>query len=681
MISQLGHKKLSQSAQPYEPNQKGSGKLCAEASLRPIVDYKKAEQQFIYLLEVEDLDKHLQAHALCVNSFERALSSALASAYQSESCADAAHWFLQRVLYRINRLKFFWYDDLRHYSNERSAYLQGVRHRIEAIWQPWELAQIDVAALQQLDVRQSLAERAVADLDPPLSEDNRFIREHMTEAGYRRLLAIASLDGLVEASRMCHILGGAANEVQSMLMRVLMEEYGHGRLARKHSTFFAKMLAELGLHTEPEAYLDLVPWEVLAGINHSFLLTERKRHFLRYNGGLLYFEVAGPAAYTNYLKAAQRLGLSESAMAYWELHIREDERHGRWMLEDVALPLAAQYPLEAWELVLGYDQERLMGARASAAVVRSVREAERDMSPTQEQAGNATEMRIRDAGRKEELFCCPEESNFYSHCLETWVLNQCSHSELLVEFGSGEGSPVISSLRNTRFDGVIHGFELNSSACRLANLNISEYKLSSKYIIHNACFFSSSRPRARYLISNPPYLPAPDNDICLPLLHGGPDGSALTKQLLSLNYDKALLMLSSFSDPRGTIEYARSRAYSVIDFVVTPLEFGYYSSEPKVKIRIDQLKKSGRAFYSDQFYLLAGVLFGKRDQASDDMSADLIKVMTTAAGMCPTIKIRAGQQTGYRVSPAQGINFDSKAQRKLHAGYSGGHLTPAKFSR
>jgi IS5 family transposase len=51
-------------------------------------------------------------------------------------------------------------------------------------------------------------------------------------------------------------------------------------------------------------------------------------------------------------------------MGYWELHIKEDERHGQWMLQDVALPLAAQYPDDAWELVLGYDQERLLGDRA-----------------------------------------------------------------------------------------------------------------------------------------------------------------------------------------------------------------------------------------------------------------------------------------------------------------------------
>jgi len=69
------------------------------------------------------------------------------------------------------------------------------------------------------------------------------------------------------------------------------------------------------MNTEPEAYFDLVPWE-LACANHNFLMTE-KRYFLRYNGGLMYFEVAGPAAYRNYLAAAQRLGLSERrAMGY-----------------------------------------------------------------------------------------------------------------------------------------------------------------------------------------------------------------------------------------------------------------------------------------------------------------------------------------------------------------------------
>jgi hypothetical protein len=62
------------------------------------------------------------------------------------------------------------------------------------------------------------------------------------------------------------------------------------------------------------------------------------------------------------------------------LHIKEDERHGRWMLHDVALPLAAQYPNEAWELTLGYDQQKLISDRAGAAVERAACCAEMEAS-------------------------------------------------------------------------------------------------------------------------------------------------------------------------------------------------------------------------------------------------------------------------------------------------------------
>lgn len=342
-------------------------------------NYEAAERQFVDLLEVEDLDKTVATKPLLVSDFESAIAVALRSAYQEPNGSEAAHSFLQRVLYRINRLNLFWYDDLRRYDNERSHYLRSVRDRIEEPWQQWEIAQIDVAALQKLpDVKQALRDRAAADVARPLNETDRYLREQMTAAGYRHLLAIGSIDGLVEASHLCRILGGVGNEIQSTLTRVLIEEYGGGRLPRKHSTFFAQMLAEFDMSTEPEAYFDLVPWEVLATINHNFLLTDRKRHFLRYNGGLTYFEVAGPVTYRNYVAGVQRLGLSEAAMSYWELHIREDERHGRWMLDEVAIPLVDRYPQDAWELVLGYDQAQSMGDRAGAAVVRSIQAAERN---------------------------------------------------------------------------------------------------------------------------------------------------------------------------------------------------------------------------------------------------------------------------------------------------------------
>jgi hypothetical protein len=232
--------------------------------------YYKAEQTFSELIEAENLDQRLDQFEKQIRYFETALSFALKEAYDQPEGSDAAHLFLQRVLYRINRLNLFWYDDLTHYTNERSTYLQKVRNEIEAAWQAWELSHIDTEAYHSVDIKQALLDRYQTDLDPQLSEGAIYLRQKMPFEGYRYLLAITSFDGLVEASRLSRILGGAANEVQATLTKVLLEEYGNGRLSRKHSTFFAKMMTELSLSTQPEAYFDLVPWQALATTNHNF---------------------------------------------------------------------------------------------------------------------------------------------------------------------------------------------------------------------------------------------------------------------------------------------------------------------------------------------------------------------------------------------------------------------------
>ena len=183
----------------------------------------------------------------------------------------------------------------------------------------------------------------------------------------------------------------------------------------------------------------------------------------------------------------------------------------------------------------------------------------------------------------QEIFFCPEESLFYSQCLERMVLNKCDDFTSIVEFGAGDGSPVINSLLKSQFSGLIHGYELNAKACEVAQFRIERYKLSHKYIVHNSCFFEKEwRSQENYLISNPPYLPAINNDLDLPALYGGIDGASITRQLLDMNCQSAMLMISPYSDPVGVIEYAIAQGYQVMDFVTSPMTFGYYSSEPKV---------------------------------------------------------------------------------------------------
>ncbi len=336
------------------------------------IDYREAEDAFTNILRAENLDQHILDTPGCVEPFEQTLELAIKEAYQDLTAVPNSYLFLQRILYRINRLKLFWYDDLENYSNENSAFLFSLRTTIDTAWQDWETQNIKIQALKDLDIAAVLRERTTEDLDPEPSSTGLFFRNEMTQAGYRRLLAITSLDGLVEASQLSRVIGGVGNDIQAMLTKILLEEYGGGKLARKHSTFFSAMLSEFGMNTTPEAYFEVVPWEVLANINHSFTICERKRNFLRYIGSLLYFEISVPAAFQNYKIAGERLGFGEQAISYWDIHIKEDLRHGQWMLNEVALPLISHYKNSAWEILLGYDQQRFLSTRASQAIAKSV---------------------------------------------------------------------------------------------------------------------------------------------------------------------------------------------------------------------------------------------------------------------------------------------------------------------
>lgn len=339
------------------------------------INFQDIERQFTRLLNLSDLDQEVDEKPALKRDFEDALEYALSDGFAERE--PQALLFLQRILYRINRLKLFWYDDLENYTNEDSHYLFRIQNRIESAWQDWESNHTEIKPIDTaVEVRAAIRDRVAEDLNPKPSVEGLYFRNEMTKTGYRRLLAIASLDALVEASQLSRVLGGVGNEVQSMLTRIFSEEYGKGILAKKHSTYFSTMLEKFKMDTRPEAHFDLAPWEVLANINQSFFLCERKRNFLRYIGSLLFFEVSVPAAFENYKLAGERLGLSPEAVNYWELHINEDKRHGRWMVDDVALPLVDRYPNLAWEIVWGYDQQRFISARASQAIARSVREAE-----------------------------------------------------------------------------------------------------------------------------------------------------------------------------------------------------------------------------------------------------------------------------------------------------------------
>ncbi len=231
---------------------------------------------------------------------------------------------------------------------------------------------------------------------------------------------------------------------------------------------------------------------------------------------------------------------------------------------------------------------------------------------------------------KPSVFCCPEESNFYSACIENFVFKQSLDSTAtILEFGSGHGFPVIDALKRTAFPGKVYGFETDEVAAKTAQKNIWESYLTQQYIIEPRSFFSAPRPKGEYLISNPPYIPALDDNIYNPLLYGGVDGSQITKDLFSLHYPQVMVMVSSYSNPVGIIDYALNQGYWVENFLATPLSFGEYSSELKVKRHIYKMKAEKLAFCSENIYLLAGALFKKKDIATANLAKGLQEVLTS----------------------------------------------------
>lgn len=339
------------------------------------------EQQFWTLVRIPALDARARKRPDLIERFTRGLLQAVVRAWSVERPrvddeeVAAERLLTQRVLYGINRLRLYWFDDPIHYDNERSFVLAAIAESIERAWQGWLRAQVPDEGLDTSDLAATLRAWSERDRGAAPTDAERWFAEEMDLEGYCRLLQITSLNGLVEASQLARTLGGAANGIQATLTRVLVEEYGGGKLARKHSTFFARMLEQAGLSTRPEAYFDVVPWEVLATINHSFHLAENKRHFVRFCGAFTYTEVSTPASFRGYAAATRRLGLATEGDDYWSLHMREDERHGRWMLEEVALPVAERFPARQRELLFGYAQQRIVESHAARAIWRECRAA------------------------------------------------------------------------------------------------------------------------------------------------------------------------------------------------------------------------------------------------------------------------------------------------------------------
>jgi hypothetical protein len=206
--------------------------------------------------------------------------------------------------------------------------------------------------------------------------------------------------------------------------------------------------------------------------------------------------------------------------------------------------------------------------------------------------------------------------------------------EGVVELGTGDASAIADVVRALP-DLRVRSFDISAPSLERARHNIAARGVADRYTVELGDFFdqadSTGGPPVSTVISNPPYIPAPDRDILMPELWGGVYGNDLVLQLLKAGYPNVIVAVASYSDPAGTVRTAADLGYRVANFLAMGLDYGPYSSEAKVRDHIRRICRAGRGWAGDDEYMVAVALFTQDPDIPGDRATQLLRALQ----LCP----------------------------------------------
>jgi predicted RNA methylase len=202
--------------------------------------------------------------------------------------------------------------------------------------------------------------------------------------------------------------------------------------------------------------------------------------------------------------------------------------------------------------------------------------------------------------------------------------------EGVVELGTGDATAIADLVRS--LPGLrVRSFDISAPSVATARANIAARGVADRYTVELGDFFdradSAAGSPVSTVISNPPYIPAPDRDILMPELWGGLHGNDLVLQLLKAGYDNVVAAVASYSDPLATVRTAVDLGYRVVNFLAMGLDFGTYSSEPKVRDHIRRLCAEGRGWAGEDGYMVAVALFSRNPDIPGDRADQLLRAL------------------------------------------------------
>ncbi|WP_258041406.1 iron-containing redox enzyme family protein [Pseudomonas syringae] len=322
-------------------------------------------------------------------------------------------------------------------------------------------------------------------LEPSSSASNDSISliENATDQAVlvRLLLMQHAVDFLPESSHMARFVKGDFGEAQSALFRVLLDEFGYGRHAAKHSTLFKETLKSVGLQDHSHAYWNFYLNASLLNNNYFHMLTRSSERFFEYVGAITYAENSfGP--YCGRVKALLQRCFSDADTRYYTEHVHIDGYHGSMTLNELLLPLAEKYGACVYpEFVKGIEmacalqqimeddlcaqitwmdkraQYRQLGMDIKAAVLANIHTI--PVTHLDEPKGELSVPHVHDGDE----FCIVDEG----------LLRFCHGPDCFSDLGPGE-CVVIAKNR-------LHGARVLSESCKYRILSIGDYRHYATY--------------------------------------------------------------------------------------------------------------------------------------------------------------------------------------------------------
>jgi hypothetical protein len=228
--------------------------------------------------------------------------------------------------------------------------LIGFRRRLEEIVLTALRAETRVPAGNGVRVADRLRNLIAADDGPSVA---RYIQTRADLAEFDEFVRHRSIYQLKEADPHTWAVPRLRGRAKAALVEIQTDEYGNGQLHDMHSELFRSLLRHSGLDDGYGAYLDDAPGITLAISNVMSLFGLRRELRGALVGHLAAYEMTSSEPCRRYAQGLRRLGGSDEACAFYDVHVTADALHEQLAAHDMCEGLAADEPELTEDILFG----------------------------------------------------------------------------------------------------------------------------------------------------------------------------------------------------------------------------------------------------------------------------------------------------------------------------------------